>query len=196
MNTLCDWTMWVAWTVQSTKTCAMLVYVVFLSASITIYVSHYPVSCTLIGCSWGKLFWICSLLEMYFEAVTCQPASWDTVLWVFVLFSLVWSTTLDVALLESHVLCVSSDARLQKYRKQSLVSAPLPAARKTALWIKSPEQWWWWRVNTVCCPKTRTAADWSPRCLFTYPTRLNLLWLRGKKLLALKLIKFVRNLTF
>ena len=52
--------------------------------------------------------------------------------------------------------------------QQSLVHAPLPAARKTALWIKSPEQWWW-LVNTVCCLKTRTATEErSPHLFFSF----------------------------
>lgn len=64
--------------------------------------------------------------------------------------------------------------------QQSLVHALLPAARKTALQIKSPEQWWW-LVNTVFCLKTRMATvEWSPHCLSlrwfrsTYQKRLNL----------------------
>lgn len=50
------------------------------------------------------------------------------------------------------VLCVSPDARLQKY-SSLLYALQYQRARRTALWIKPPEHQWW-RVNTFCSPKT------------------------------------------
>lgn len=81
--------------------------------------------------------------------------------------------------------------------QQSLVHAPPPAARKTALWIKSPERWWW-LVNTIYCPKTRTATEEpSPHgfiFLSTYQKMLNLKWLREDELVGLETHKTYRAL--
>lgn len=38
----------------------------------------------------------------------------------------------------------------------SPVHAPVPAARRTALWIKPPEHRWW-RVDTFCSPEKNSA---------------------------------------